>query len=165
MRVLTSRLLGCVSVVAVLCWSTGAFGHGTEPHPNNAQTILWEQDGTPDGNSNHNHLFNHTFVSLIDETNHHSHAANKAWHDRTYTIGGFFGYGFITEDVTQPRYKFVNNGTFVELTANMKTTVNEAFDLWETRAHAVGPNLPGRRTGIDFDNNQTTFEFRVAMTP
>jgi len=165
MRTLTTRLLACLAAVAVIGGPTSVFGHGTPPHPNNAQTILWEQDGTPDGNSNHNHLFNHTFVSLTDETNHHSHAANKAWHDRTYTIGGFFGHGFITEDAVQPRYKFVNNGTFVELTANMKTIVNEAFDLWETRAHAVGPALPGRRTGIDFDNNQTNFEFRIAMTP
>jgi hypothetical protein len=165
MRILVSRLLACVSAVAVLGWSMSVFGHGAPPHPNNAQTILWEEDGTPDGSSNHNHLFNHSFVNLTDETNHHSHASDSAWHDRTYTIGGFFGHGFITEDITQPRYKFANNGTFVELTANMKTTVNEAFDLWETRAHAVGPNLPGRRTGIDFDNGQTNFEFRIAMTP
>jgi hypothetical protein len=165
MRVLTIRLLTWVSAVAVIGGPTSVLGHGLPAHPDNAQTILWEEDGTPNGNSNHNHLFNHSFVNFIDETNHHSHASNKAWHDRTYTLGGFFGHGFITEDVAQPRYKFPNNGTFVELTANMKTTVNEAFDLWETRAHAVGPNLAGRRTGIDFDNNQTNFEFRVALTP
>src|SRR5262245_1318348 len=121
MRVLTIRLLACGSAIAVLGWSTSLFGHGTEPHQTNAQTILWALACTSDGNSNHNHLFDHSIVSVTDETNHHSHAANKAWHDRTYTIGGFFGHGFITEDVTQPRYKFPNNGTFIELTANMKT--------------------------------------------
>jgi hypothetical protein len=142
------RALGAASAGVVILWAGGvARAHGPPGHPNNATTILWEEDGVKDGNSNHSHLFDHSFVNHTDETNHLTYASDSAWHNRTLnTTAGKFGHGFIEEDVAQPRYKFVSNGTFVELTANMKTTVNDGFDLGETRAHLAGPALPGCRT-------------------
>jgi hypothetical protein len=148
--------------LAVPLWSLvatrGALGHDPAPPPHGP--VLFT-DGL-----GHNHLFAHSFNNG-DGTTTHDHRAFAAWHNRTYDQTAPFGHGFIEEDRFQPRYSFTppggagNSGT--ALNAAQQGIMNAAFDAWEAAAHAAGPALPGRRTGIDFDNNNTTFEFRVLM--
>jgi hypothetical protein len=112
----------------------------------------------------HNHLFAHSFNNG-DGTTTHDHDAYAAWHNLVLDQTNPLGHGFIEEDRVQPRYSFTapggagNSGT--ALNAAQQGIVNASFDAWEVAAHAAGPALPGRRTGIDFDNDNTTFEFRV----
>jgi hypothetical protein len=151
-------------------WTCAASAHGLTPHLNNANTILFEQDGTPDGSVNHNHLYAHDVRDRNDEANHHSHDGYAAWHNRVFITEEIapnkFWHGFIEENLVQPRYKFTETDAakgITQLTAAAQAIVNAGFDLWETRAHEEGAKVPGRRTGIDFDNDQTNFEFSIML--
>jgi len=142
-----------------------ALAHGLTPHPNNPVTILWEQDGVEDGSTNHNHLLNHDIRNRDDEVTHHSHDSFSAWHNRTRVEGGnSYFHGFIDEGVAEPRYKFGTIGAnSTALNAAAQSIINIGFDLWEAEAHAAGPAIPGRRTGIEFTNNNTNFEFQIVF--
>ena len=144
---------------ALCLWLAASAAAHDPPPPPHGPVLFTDAEG-------HNHLFAHG-LSNGDGTTTHDHDSFSAWHDRVYDDTNPFGHGFIREDVAQPRYSFTAPGgagnTGTAIPAAGQTILNNAFDLWETRAHAVGPALPGRRTGIDFDNNNTTFEFRSIM--
>lgn len=155
---------------ALALHSPAALAHGMVPHINNDNTIRWEQDGTENGSVNHNHLFDHDIQDRVDEAQHHSHDAFASWTNRNYTMSTAnadnFWHGFIEENVNQPRYRFSPDAMVAgvtALTADAQGIVNSAFNRWETEAHRRGPQWAGRRTGIDFDNDQDTFEFQIFM--
>lgn len=164
-RGLRRSLIVTVGAASSLCMlAPGALAHGLTAHENNPVTILWEQDGVEDGSTNHNHCFNHDIRDPDDEMNHHSHDSFSAWHNRTLVVlGNLFFHGFIDEGISEPRYKFGTIGANSRaLGAEHQSIINEAFNLWESEAHASGA-IPGRRTGIGFTNNNSPFEFQIVF--
>ncbi len=129
-------------------------------HVHDKDTIHWELDGTPNGDTCHNHRdtcdFHPAAGSAIPSPQPYS--AYACWDCRTFRVDDDavfeVGHGFINEWLWLgggrdhiPRYSFAAN-----VTAAVRTRVREAFRMWDSIGsdqadHVVGLAFTEARTG------------------
>jgi uncharacterized repeat protein (TIGR01451 family) len=118
-------------------------------HPHNSSIIEWEQDGTKDGSSPHNHYSATYFGGLGIFT--HPYTVTYCWDNTTYRrdrVGTFDnGHCFIdkADNSNIPKYFFVGAGW----PAEAKQRIREAFAAWS----AVTSGKPRLVTGIAFQES------------
>ena len=153
------------------------------PHPHNNGTVFFEDDGTRNGSTNHNHLFN--------RSSRHSAAAGfrydalAVWDNRNYRSDfnqllktprepAVYAHGFI-ENGQAPRYKFADGaGTNMTFNDNKKGLIEIGIQLWinATKAQSQGKTTPdgtklvtgiGLMDAADNAEGDVSFEFRIGF--
>lgn len=115
------------------------------PHPHGDGKVYWEEDGTKNGDDDHNHLFPHSVQGSAGAG--HVHDAFAVWDNRTYRYnvgaptftGGLqdpFWHGFIETD-KEPRYIFEDGiGASKTFDDTSKGLIGSAVEEWVTKAKA-----------------------------
>ena len=167
----------------VLAVSTAHAIPSLAPHPHNNGTIFFEDDGTRNGSTNHNHLFN--------RSSRHSAAAGfrydalAVWDNRSYRSDfnqllktprepAVYAHGFI-QDGQEPRYKFADGaGTNISFDDDKKGLIKNGIQLWidAAKAQSQGKTTPdatklvtgiGLKDAADNAEGDVSFEFRIGF--
>ena len=126
------RNLGLLQLFLLL-YVVPSYGHPSligNAHPHDSNTVKWEQDGSKDGDSAHNHVSNNDFGGAFD-LGHFPYSAFGCWDNRFYRddqSGSFDkGHCFINESSTTNvvRYSLPTN-----MPSGAKSRVRDAFDAW-----------------------------------
>jgi len=143
------RIAVIASAFALLSLSL-AYGFPSKTvHPNDRDSIEWEQDGTKDGSSPHNHQSLRSFGSW-DSWSREPYTSAACWDNRTYRydLAGTFdkGHCFIDEAAGSekiPKYFFVGSGW----PAGAQERIRDAFARWSD----VASDDDALLTGIAFE--------------
>ena len=135
------------------------------PHNHTDKTIQWEEDGTKDGSTSHNHRSAYSFLGFGDTGEPYS--AFAVWDDRDFRtdFDAVFssGHGFVDETAADaiankiPRYFFSNaSGVWPEAA---KARIRDAFNAWG----AVASDKSKWRTGIAFQETAQAVNAEITL--
>ena len=171
------------SGVVLIAWTAAAQALPivVQPHEHGAGKVYFEKDGVKDGNSDHNHLFDHNVRG--SELAGHIHDADACWDNRVYEFdrtkavasAGIlpnFAHCFI-QGGREPRHKFLDHPKAnITLDGAKKKMIGQAVAEWVAKAlqQSAGKTTPDGTpviTGVGFKEatEENEFEFRIGFFP